>query len=250
MLVNESLADILDFQEIGFEIEKTKDESPTLRLINGTERGGESMHHTGGALSETCLIYGQALTHGFKLNPNPIIISLGLGLGYVEVLAAAHSLLHNSSSFEILSYESVPGLRKLFQDFYLEEKKSATYQWILEGMARLYELDPLKLRHQIRNALQENRLKLCGDFTRERENLKSFDVFCYDAYSKKTSPELWDEISMSELFSRGSAKSCVSSYASNGVLKRALAQAGYQVEVLEGFQGKRNRTWAYRSLNF
>lgn len=234
-------------KEIGFAIETTKDESPTLRLINGTERGGESMHHTGGAFSETCLIYGQAFKKGFELNANPVIVSLGLGLGYVEVLATVFAMLHNSSQFKIYSYESVPGLRKHFENFYQNDQDSATYQWILNQMALTYKIDSQKIRAEVKKALNENRLQLLGDFVSEAKNLKSFDVFCYDAYSKKTSPELWDEVVMADIFSRGSDKSCVSSYASNSALKTALATAGYQVEKLEGFQGKRNRTWAYRN---
>ena len=244
------------FKEIGFEIEKTKDDSPTLRLIKSAEadlesghRGGESMHHTGGAFSETCLIYGQAFQYGFEKNQNPVIVSLGLGLGYVEVLAIVFSMLHNSSQFQILSYETVPGLRKNFEEFYLKQKNSETYEWILNKMAETYKLKSYDLRNQVKKALEENRLQLKGDFISEESNLKSFDVFCYDAYSKKTSPELWDENLMAKIFSKGSEKSCVSSYASNGVLKRALTQANYHFEVLEGFQGKRNRTWAYRRLD-
>lgn len=254
MDVNETTAENLILEEIGFEIEITKDDSPTLRLIKPPEGaavsihpGGESMHHTGGALSETCLIYGQAFQYGFEKNKNPAIVSLGLGLGYVEVLACAYSLLHNSSAFEIYSYESVPGLRKLFEDFYLNEERSEAYQWILNETAKTYQLRPEQLRLQVKTALKENRLKLLGNFLDETENLKSFDVFCYDAYSKKTSPELWDEVLMTKVFSLGSIDSCISSYASNGVLKKALSQAGYQFEVLEGFQGKRNRTWAYKA---
>lgn len=250
----ENPAENVILQEIGFEIEITKDDSPTLRLIKppvgadvSIHPGGESMHHTGGALSETCLIYGQAFQYGFEKHSNPKIVSLGLGLGYVEVLACAFSLLHNSSAFEIYSYESIPGLRKLFEDFYLKDTKSETYQWILGEIAKKYQLSPDVLRLQIKTALKENRLKLLGNFLEELPNLKSFDVFCYDAYSRKTSPELWDEVLMTKTFLLGSDTSCISSYASNAVLKKALSQAGFQFEVLEGFQGKRNRTWAYRA---
>jgi tRNA U34 5-methylaminomethyl-2-thiouridine-forming methyltransferase MnmC len=235
-----------DFKEIGFDIELTKDGSPTLRLINGTERGGESMHHTGGALGETCLIYGQAFDYGFKNIPQPTIISLGLGLGYVELLAVVYSMIHNSSSPLIYSYESNSSLRQLFENFYLGTKPNSAYEWILKKMAAKFNLDPEKIRLYVRLALEQKRLKMLGDFTSESAEFNSFDVFCYDAYSKKTSPELWDENEMIKIFNRGSEKSCVSSYASNSVLKRSLAIAGFKTEKLEGFQGKRNRTWAYR----
>ena len=47
-------------------------------------------------------------------------------------------------------------------------------------------------------------------------------------------------------FLKGSSMSCVGTYASNGVLKRALKNSGFHLEKLDGFQGKRNRTWAYK----
>lgn len=234
------------FQQIGFAIEKTKDDSPTLRLIDGSERGGESMHHTGGAFSETCLIYGQALEYGFSKNSNPRIVSLGLGLGYVEILSVVFSLLHKSSTPLIFSYEKVPGLKKQFKDFFTEGKISETYQWILNQMSKTYQLDVNSVFKAVKNALEDNRLQLKGDFVNEALELKTFDIFCYDAFSKKTSPELWDENFMTPIFAKGSEVACVSSYASNRELKTSLANAGFKVEVLEGFQGKRNRTWAYR----
>ncbi len=248
--MNENPNETQVFQEMGFEIEKTKDNSPTLRMLNGTDRGGESMHHTGGAFSETCLIYGQAFQKGFQVNPDPQIVSLGLGLGYVEVLAVVYSMRYPGSRPVIYSYETVDGLKTHFKEFYEEGKASTqfakTYQWILKQMAETYGFKTQDIQLQVQKAFKENRLQLLGNFTAEMNSLKSFDIFCYDAYSKKTSPELWNEALMTELFSKGSKTSCVSSYASNGVLKRSLVAAGYQVEVLEGFQGKRNRTWAYR----
>lgn len=244
MIVNEASSDSLDFKQLGFEIEKTKDDSPTLRLINSDdERGGESMHHSGGALSETCLIYGQALDWGFQQHKNPLIISLGLGLGYVEILACAKSLLHNSS-IELLSFEIVDGLRENFRKFFIEGKKSEVYEWILQNIASTEKVDAEELRSRVKKSLLENQIQLLGNFIPWAPNLKTFDVFCYDAFSKKTSPELWDEEFMKDVFLKGSAKSCVGTYASNGVLKRSLAAGGFNLERLEGFQGKRNRTWA------
>jgi tRNA U34 5-methylaminomethyl-2-thiouridine-forming methyltransferase MnmC len=236
-----------EFREFGFEIEKTKDDSPTLRILNGTEFG-EWMHHSGGAFSETFLIYGQALKWGFEKNPEPQILSLGLGLGYVEVLAVGISMLHKTFC-EIDSFEIVDGLKKEFKKFYTIKRKSEVFEEILQRTAKSLNLPAGELYTQVQKALEENRLRLNGNFTQDSRNAQSFDVLCYDAFSKKTSPELWDENWMTEFFQRGSKQSCISSYASNGSFKRALHKSGYQVEILEGFQGKRNRTWATKSLS-
>lgn len=244
MIVNESL----EFRDFGFEIEKTKDESPTLRILNGSERGGESMHHHGGAFSETLLIYGSVFKWCFeelKKSQQISLVSLGLGLGYVEVLACAFSLLHKTS-FSLLSFERVPELRARFTDFYLKGQKEETYQWILQRTAQEFGLSPDALRERVKLALSEKEMLLRGDFVQESNQISGFHGFCYDAFSKKTSPELWDETFMTEVFKKGFYPSCVSTYASNGSLKRALSLAGFQIETLPGFQGKRNRTWALR----
>ena len=161
----------MSYKPFGFEIQKTDDQSPTLRIVDGTERGGESMHHMGGAYSETSLIYGQALQYGFQNNRDPVVVSLGLGLGYIEILAVAFSLLHNSSSFLILSYEKVEGLKNLFSDYFLLNKQSETYGWIVNETAKKFNLDSSQLKKAVTSALTENRLVLKNDFVKENNNI-------------------------------------------------------------------------------
>ena len=71
-----------------YAFEATEDGSQTLRLGLG-EGASEAMHSLRGAFSETDYIYGEALraalTRGWPLN----VLSMGLGLGYVELLSAA-----------------------------------------------------------------------------------------------------------------------------------------------------------------
>jgi hypothetical protein len=60
---------------------------------------GETMHSLRGAFNETVYIYGTALdrarsaaTRSSQLSFSPRTLSLGLGLGYVEILSAAYAL--------------------------------------------------------------------------------------------------------------------------------------------------------------
>ena len=69
----------------------TDDGSPTIRFGIGAG-ASEAMHNLRGAFSETLYIYGQAIEHAFQSGFEPRILSLGLGLGYVEILSVGLAL--------------------------------------------------------------------------------------------------------------------------------------------------------------
>jgi tRNA U34 5-methylaminomethyl-2-thiouridine-forming methyltransferase MnmC len=71
----------------------------------------------------------------------------------------------------------------------------------------------------------------------------------FDAFSAKTSPDLWTEEFLVEFFNKATAgDALISTYASRTALKNALKRAGFLVEVREGFKGKRNSTLASKGL--
>ncbi len=76
-----------DYLESGFEPILTKDGSFTLKKIGLVEE----MHARGGALSESIFIYFYALEQFFKEckdGEEVEILSIGLGMGYNEILSA------------------------------------------------------------------------------------------------------------------------------------------------------------------
>lgn len=240
----------MNFTEIGFEIERTQDGSPTLRLLNGTPENGESMHHTGGAFTETLYIYGLALEKGFEKISIPSVLSVGLGLGYVETLAAAHALKKGCKNWELDSYEIVPGLREAYKNFYQDQLSHPVYEEILQLTSQALNLKASDLKAEVARALQENRLRLHGNMLEEKMIPAKYHIICYDAFSSKTNPDLWSEDYLVELFKSAHKEFCVlSTYACMGNLKRALKRSGFQMEIRTGFQGKRNCTWAVRAGN-
>ena len=79
------------WQDIGFEVEITRDGSPSLHLIatvDPTKPFGETMHHSGGAITETNLIYGIPIAEIFVKMNSPQFLIVGLGLGYIEMIIA------------------------------------------------------------------------------------------------------------------------------------------------------------------
>lgn len=104
------------WSEIGFSLEKTQDGSPTLRRHEPTRsdfQTGESMHHSGGAWEETLYIYKPVIEKIKEWNiSKPAFLSVGLGLGYVELMIAKEFV--GNSDVRISSYEIVPELKEYF----------------------------------------------------------------------------------------------------------------------------------------
>jgi tRNA U34 5-methylaminomethyl-2-thiouridine-forming methyltransferase MnmC len=89
--------------------------------------------------------------------------------------------------------------------------------------------------------------KLEGALMPGFEIAQKYECIFYDAFSSKTSPHLWQESFLLDFFAKACAANCiVSTYACTGALKRALKASGFEVILLEGFLGKRNRTMGVR----
>lgn len=246
----------MDFKELGFLIEKTQDGSPTLRLINKTPLNGESMHHTGGAFSETQYIYGKALEWGLDhycrtstaaTNKPFRVLSVGLGLGYVETLMSALTCSYSITDWELDSFEIVPGLRDNFLNFYQGGMSHPVYTEILQMTAEACKLDTLTVKQSAMSALAEGRLRLEADIKSKPLPSGFYHVICYDAFSSKTNPELWSEEFLDMVLkSARNDEAGFSTYACMGNLKRSLKRNGFTMQIRDGFQGKRNSTWAWR----
>jgi hypothetical protein len=88
----------IKWQENGYEVVITADGSPSLRSLSIPTL--ESMHHSGGALSETESIYTPVFRQVLDLIPQARFFSLGLGLGYNEWIWARECLLSGYGSAE------------------------------------------------------------------------------------------------------------------------------------------------------
>lgn len=242
------------WEEIGFLWDVTGDGSPTLRLkeVTGPWETGESMHHSGGALQETLMIYGEPLSVGFRLIERPRVLSVGLGMGYVEWVAAAESVRANRK-FEMVTLESVQGLVDVFRG-YLDESLPAgeTSSGLAEVMTRVAsarEVEPGALKKRLQEASAAQEWQWTGPLGPNAIPRGPFHVILYDAFSSKTSPDLWTEDFLRELLAKIAAPDCVfTTYACTGALKRALKANGFTVEQREGFMGKRHSTVGRRGV--
>jgi hypothetical protein len=228
----------------------TQDGSPTL-IWPGQDGAAEKMHHSAGALSESFYIYHEALQEALTRDWPLRVLSLGLGLGYNEMIAIGAAQAGGVSEWKVWSFEAAEDLRENFAAWLtganLNESLHAAYELVLSGVAARFAIPPESLKTLARAGLADGRLELRGAFPAESANVSGCSCVFYDAFSEKLSPELWIEDQLLTQLSRIAAPSCVvSTYASKGVLNRALKRLGFRLLEKKGFSGKRGVTLAIR----
>lgn len=253
----------------------TGDGSPTYYL------GKEGMHNSVGAYSETQYIYGPVARGCFAWTDDaiegPHFLSVGLGLGYNEFLVATEATTAPvpgaRDAWTCLSYESEAFLRTDFLDYVFErpmaEEKAHLYDAICQRFAQGLVPPALEIgshapaadcaaferaiheaaagiRAELRRAHAEERWRLEPALClRSAEVPHRIHGFLWDAFSRKTSPELWEKEALTAFLARTRAPHALfSTYASFGDLHRALTAAGFTIEIRPGFAEKRESCFA------
>jgi tRNA U34 5-methylaminomethyl-2-thiouridine-forming methyltransferase MnmC len=267
----------IDLLQELYNLEYTEDGSPTLRVGQG-----ESMHHSGGAASESKYIYETALDFFYSKNRLPFdwntflefkknkkledflvrysidpevshsiqVLSMGFGLGYNELIFAAWAL-QNKVDVEKLSLDSF----ELDTNLYL-----AFNEWLnLQDTAKetvydqvLISLYPEKVFHAMIKELLKTMLlnktwRQNMAMTTDSLSVEKYSVILYDAFSSKTNPELWSFEFLDKILKKHTQSHCVfSTYACKGELKRVLEANSFEFIKRQGFKGKRDASLAFR----
>ena len=244
---------------------ETADGSDSLlyRTI-GTSEWTEPMHSSKGAWSETLCVYEPALRQSLELIKNGetwCVASIGLVLGYNELICAALALKANlpSRQLKLTSFESQMAFRKSFIEAFGHHHSHTCPQALLGSYERMTALicnfigvSTNSFRAYIGELLTHNSLELHGAFEGVKnspethvKNLHSCVLF--DAFSPESSPDLWTPDVLTNLVDSLCGQSCIfASYASRTVLKKILKERGFTLEKFPGFAGKRERTYARR----
>lgn len=230
-----------------FDIIKTKDGSLTLSLS-----GGEKMHSTDGAISETSFIYGPVIEK-LTLLKNPHILSMGLGLGYNEILTTSMFLASKVSNYTISSFEIVPELIKYFKSWAHEQTNTPLdicYNSALKMIATQFKLQESSIKKRISESLENKSFLILGPATAVNSQSFLYNGILYDAFSNHTDPELWDEDYLDQFINNYcDTHNCYfSTYAATGNLKRILKKNNFTIEKRKGFARKRESTFAYKEL--
>ncbi len=242
----------------------TADGSASLCYGDSFETLTEPMHSSKGAWSETLSIYEPALRRSFEFISDDVpiwrIASIGLGLGYNEILSVGLAMQKGLTPENLIisSFESREELRTAFKDYFQHPSSvsdtspiSSVYLDILKRVAAFCEIDASSLSARVSALMQTSRLIINGPVTlqslRETQQNQSKGCILFDAFSPASSPDLWTEDILAALTDSLAASRCVfASYASRTVLKRVLKMKGFQLEKRIGFAGKRESTLAIR----
>ena len=237
-----------------FQFVETEDGSFSARIgAPGTpiNECSEAMHSLRGAFSETVYIYGTAIRLSAEKRFSERVLSMGLGLGYVELLASAIACKNNrpvcGESFEI-----VPELRSYFAAW-LEGAEcpadfSSVYESINERTAKEIGIEAPLIKNALRAAVNTGAWRIRETLDPATTFASTFGCICFDAFSSKSTPDLWTEEFLKAFLQKTAAASCVlSTYACTGALKRALKSEGFEVQIREGFSSKRDSTFAVKN---
>lgn len=230
----------------------TSDGSPSMEIIYSNV--SEWMHSSHGAFEESCYIYLHALNLAHEKGLPLRILSVGLGLGYNEILSAGFSL-SKKLTLSIQSYENEPFLVESFKHWSVGTLKSTdclfpVYEKILEMTAQKLNLSVSKLRETIQDLGRNHQFIHLGELSASGPFPPGQTLIYFDAFSNKASPDLWTPDFL-EIFVKSTADaSCLlSTYAATGNLKRSLVQNGFEVDLRPGFAGKRNSILGFRPLS-
>lgn len=235
-----------------FHFLQTDDGSPSLKL----SPEAEAMHSSKGAFSETVYIYGHAISTTIKEGLRPSFLSVGLGLGYNELLTTALLLQNRSDLSQVHgeSFELITELNDNFNSWLVDQKISSSFQAAYDQICSLCAQQTSQEQQLIKSSLatlvKNGQWKLRGPLTNKTPLSTKISCFLFDAFSSKTSPELWDEEFISSFLNSAAADCAVlATYACTGSLKRALVKNSFELEIRPGFAGKRESTFAHRGVS-
>ncbi len=232
-----------------YEVFITEDKSPTLRWL--AHENQETMHHRGGAYTETQQIYGDPLREVIAKGARSAV-SVGLGLGYNEILVACEALKSQISpaDFHLLSFESEEVLRSQFLLWLSDKAETSIYEELWQFFQKTPGCPPKNaIQNWLKEACRQKSWDLQGSLTPDFKAKQRYEFVFYDAFSSKTSPHLWSEDFLLRFFDQACAeKSVFATYACTGVLKRSLKAAGFAVIVEPGFHSRKDRTRGVRGF--
>jgi S-adenosyl-L-methionine-dependent methyltransferase len=238
--------------------QNTSDGSLSLKLSKN-EIETELMHSDRGAFSETIYVYSPVIEFIVRYNLNPIFLSIGLGVGYIEIMIVAFLIgksphLLENNLFCIQSFESENILIKLFKGYFLMEEIpepfKICYDKIIDLNSEYFLIEKDTLKNMIRNMILNYKIVFNKGFL-ENSNINNpaHGIF-FDAFSAQSSPGLWEEKVLKNIFHRRNCSlySSFATYASRTFLKKVLRENHFILEKKKGFSGKRECIFAERIL--
>ncbi len=149
---------------------RTKDNSPSISLANPIFRT-ELMHSVDGAFTETVYLYEPVIDCAAASSDYCRFLSVGLGMGYIEIMVVAYFLKHgllNKKKLQIFSFEKDNCLRDFFVSYFLGGNLPKifehTYDEIVNLYGNKYEINSRELKLSIKKSIENNEISFYQDF--------------------------------------------------------------------------------------
>lgn len=228
--------------------------APDLEWLEGDVPRAQSFSDTyfskAGGLEETRHVFlkGNGLPEGFSNRQTFTIAEFGFGTG-LNFLATLASLktVPVPPALTFLSFELYPMSRdqleralRAFPEL-ADLAASLVESWAPEPGWNRFEIEGAILMLGVGDARQLIRhLSLEEDTAKaERLRISSIDAWFLDGFSPARNPELWDENLLKSAAELTRSGGTLATYTAAGWVRRNLQSAGFTIEKVAGFAGKR-----------
>ncbi len=206
----------------------TEDGSHTIYL----PQLDEHYHSTHGAVNESKHVFIQAGLEQVNAD-DPAVLEVGFGTGLNVLLTLQKSLI-NKQKFRYVALEPYPLEAHIFKQLnfgaVLEFEGAGAYlqkmhevQWDFP----VFITDDFVL-HKLKHTLQDT------SFMED-----AFDVIYFDAFAPATQPEVWSTENFEKCFQALKPGGVLTTYSSQGQVRRNMQEAGFKTEKIPGPKGKR-----------
>ncbi|WP_306351035.1 tRNA (5-methylaminomethyl-2-thiouridine)(34)-methyltransferase MnmD [Flavobacterium sp. '19STA2R22 D10 B1'] len=206
---------------------KTSDGSTTIFL----PEWDETYHSKFGAIQEAYHVF---IKSGLSLftEKSVSILEIGFGTGlnaFITFLEAKQKGI----SIDYTGIEAYPiPAEEVVQLNYVAELQAQEFDGVFKQMHACPWEEKTRIDAQFNLTKKQQFFK---DIQAENE----FDLIYFDAFGFRVQPELWSAEIFSIMYKALKENSILVTYAARGPIKRAMQEAGFQVEKLQGPPGKR-----------
>ena len=213
--------------EMKRKIIQTLDGSTTIQL----QEWDECYHSKFGAIQEAQHVF---IKNGLSLFENSTISILEIGFG--TGLNAFITFLESKKINQIIDYIGVEAYPVALDEVrlmnYIPELNAENESAIFEKMHECNWEEPIILREDF---LFTKRKQFFADI----DDFEKFDLIYFDAFGYRVQPELWSLEIFTKMYTSLKSGGILVTYACRGPIKRAMIEAGFQIEKLTGPPGKR-----------
>lgn len=210
------------------EILVTKDGSTTIHLPEWNEQ----YHSKHGAIQEAYHVFIKNGLQQFQNQNDVSILEIGFGTG----LNCFITFLEAQKYHMLIDYEGIEAYPVQQEEIeclnYVPELKAEAFSKIFKSIHSL----PWNKTHHLSKAFSLTKRK---EFFHEITNENTFDLIYFDAFGARVQPELWTVVIFKKMYIALKANGILVTYAAKGSVRRAMQEAGFEVERLPGPPGKR-----------